>query len=82
MKDPSAAVRQNVHALGLTRRPRCRHHQRVADLDRNAVGQFALFAVRADDARWSQRIEQDPLGHRGQPGIEGCRRIAGVPDRP
>ncbi len=70
------------HTLGLTRCPRCRHHKCVADLDRNAIGQLALLAVGADDAGRSQGIEQHPLGDRGQPGVEGGRRIAGVPNRP
>ena len=70
------------HTLRLPRRPRRRHDQRVTGLDRKSIGQFALFAVGADDAGRSERVEQDPLGDRRQPGIERRRGIAGVPDRP
>ncbi len=46
------------------------------------VRQLALLAVRAHDASRPQCFEQEPLGDRGQPGVERRRRISGVPDRP
>ena len=67
-------------ALGLTRRARGRHDQRVTVLDPDAVGQCMLLAVRADNPRRAQRVEQHLARHRGQPGIERSRGIARVPN--
>ena len=48
----------------------------------DAVGQRVLLAVRADDPRRAQRVEQHLRAARGQPGVERSRGIAGVPDGP
>ena len=68
------------HALGMSRRARCRHDQRVAVLDPDAVGECSLVAVRAHDPRRTQCVEEHLSCDRRQPGVEWGRSIARVPD--
>jgi hypothetical protein len=41
-----------------------------------------LLTVRADDPGGAQRIEHRPASRGGQTGIQWCRGVSGVPDRP
>ena len=66
--------------FGIARRARCRHHERVALLDGDAVGERMLLAVRADDPRGAQRVEHHVARGEREPWVEGSGGIAGVPD--
>jgi hypothetical protein len=38
------------------------------------------ITVRSDDASGAEGVQKSVASHPGQTGIEGCRRIAGIPD--
>ena len=67
-------------ALGTTRRARRRDDERVAVFDPDAVRERALLTVGAHNARRAQGVEQHLARGRGQPGVEGSRGVARVPN--
>ena len=67
--------------LGRPDGARRRDDQCVAVLDPDAVRQRTLLTIGAHNARRAQGVEQHLARRRGQPGVEGSRGIARVPNR-
>ena len=80
LADARTASWVSTTPLGCREVPDVATTERVALLDRDATGQRMLLAVRRDDPRGAERIDDDPSRLGGKPGIEGCGSVPGVPN--